>query len=489
MKPTPSPASSDKKNSSGGWIPSFSRFMPSSSSSTERTVEKQDQESKESLSDLKKRHKKELQEAWEQRDTDLDMANRRNQENMRQKENEVTKLKTEIHGKYARISRLERGLRDWEAAYNRERESASKSLNEAKQAQKKALAEANWAKGELEEERKHVRVLQQSIQDQEQTVAKAHSTAISLLARDVSSDFPDDEIRGRFREFVEGDLNDWCVEYRKRGKIAHPERAELDLREKRLLRPDNGFLPDHLQFDMTNSAAPVILLSAGLAHDLCRKLLQNPLFLAPEPWLGSTQGAGSTAAFSRQTLLEVISALPEEKTIDWRARTCELLEQVTSPNKLAMLFGAMAKDFTDTYHYLHEPLDDTGAGELARLYQEFGRFALRLARRRASIEVQGLNHRTLDQFQVMHGAMDAHSAVKLLARDTSLDKRPVCVVTWPRIVSTPVGGQVGSGGGGSASRPQNKPIVWTNAIVWVSNKPSPGDAVALSEETRPMDID
>ena len=221
-----------------------------------------------------------------------------------------------------------------------------------------------------------------------------------------------------------------------------------------------------MQFDLTSKAGPVILLSVALARDLCRKLLQKSLFLAPE--------AQSHDAGARQTLLHTVLALPQNQTVDWCIRTCELLKQVTPPNELNGLFAAMARDFADAYSYLCEPLDEDGAGKLVKLYRTFGRLALRLTKCRAVMEVQGLGDRTLDRFRVAHGAMSAHSAVKPPERDASLNGRPVCVVTWPRIVSTRVDGGQRRRGFGSSGSPA-VPIMWANAVVWVSNRPEEMD--------------
>lgn len=132
---------------------------------------------------------------------------------------------------------------------------------------------------ELSDERKHVGELKQNIKDQEQVVTKAHSTAISLLARDVSTDLPDDEIKRQLHFIFQESVYGWCVET-KVSELADPEKIKSLLESKGIMRSSN--LPEHLQFDVGDSKiGPVISLQAALGHELCQAFLNNPFFLGP----------------------------------------------------------------------------------------------------------------------------------------------------------------------------------------------------------------
>ncbi|KAK0717344.1 hypothetical protein B0T26DRAFT_802505 [Lasiosphaeria miniovina] len=139
-------------------------------------------------------------------------------------------------------------------------------------------------KKELQEERNHSAAFMKNIEAQEEIVTKAHSTAISLLARDVSSDFPDDEIKKEIRNFLQNSLFGWCADNSAR-RIAGPETAGPFLKQRGLLLRNNDDLPEHLQFDIQHNMAPVVLLQAALAHELLRSELEmaTPQAPAPEP--------------------------------------------------------------------------------------------------------------------------------------------------------------------------------------------------------------
>lgn len=426
---------------------------------------------KEEIDRLKQNHEHEISKIRDQLD-EVDVAGRRK---LRKKDDELAELQRVVHECQVTIEHLRNSENTW-----RERSAAqAEALDELERRKvdltrqlRRARAEVQSAAQELEEEKQISNHLRLDIKKQEETVTKAHATAISLLARDVSSDFPDDEIKGWFRQFLEGEFFGWCMDYRKYDHLADmdPEGANMKrhLERKGLLRRDHASLPGYLQLDLASSVAPAILLPAALAQDLCHKFLQNPLFLA------------SDDSPHHQMLVDFMSALPEEETVDWRIHTCQLLERLTPRDKLDARFAAMAQDFADTFDYLHEPLDDQGLTELVNLYRTFGRFAMRLSQRRAIVQVQDLGSPTLAEFRATRGGMEAHSSVKLLPGDTSLDGRPVCAVAWPRIISTPVVGE-----NTQASRGVGRPILWTNAVVWVSKK----DAWAEPNDNKPMGFD
>ncbi|KAK3367253.1 hypothetical protein B0T24DRAFT_651556 [Lasiosphaeria ovina] len=293
-------------------------------------------------------------------------------------------------------------------------------------------------KKELQEERNHSAALMKNIEAQEEIVTKAHSTAISLLARDVSSDFPDDEIKKQIRNFLQNSLFGWCADNSAR-RVADPETAGPFLKQRGLLLRNNDDLPEHLQFDIQHNMAPVVLLQAALAHELVSKMLLDPFFLASE--------------------LE---------TIDWRIKTCKVLEKMFPPTRRG-IFSRMAFQFVQTYGFLLRPFpgDSENASELVDVFQTFGQLALRLSKLRTNITVQGLDDpaHTLAYFHAMQGDMEAHSSIYLLPGEKRLDERPVCVVVWPRIVSEPIEWQGGTTAVAAGSKAKGSTIVWSNAVV------------------------
>lgn len=143
-------------------------------------------------------------------------------------------------------------------------------------------------------------------------------------------------------------------------------------------------------------------------------------------------------------------------------RTCEFLEAAFPPN--GDFFAQRAQAFASRYAYLLEPLDETGMAELADLYERFCWIALQLWKRKALISVEGLGEQEgLKHFLSGDGEMEAHASVQHELGSTRLDGRPIHVLVRPRIVAEPI---LNSGRSGSR-------VVWSNAVVWVSNNQGP----------------
>ncbi|KAM5349522.1 hypothetical protein ACJ41O_006027 [Fusarium nematophilum] len=296
---------------------------------------------------------------------------------------------------------------------------------------------------ELWDEQARAASLQEDIEKQEQLIDQFHSNAINLLAQDVSTGLPDDEIRRKFRAFFESeDFVGWCMEFRA-DQISDKDVAELLVKKGILAHDDN--IPGHLRLDIHGGTGALVLLQAALARSLCNKFLTDPFFLRP--------------GLSTQLTLDMdlMTEARNDFLVSWRIHTSEFLEAAFPPSP--QFFRDPAKDFATTYASLIKPLDDIGHAELASLFERFGTLALQLWRRKSSIRVQGLEDGSLRLFNSRAGDVEAHGTVHLEAGSTRLDGRPVHVLVRPRIVSEPVieGGH------------QAETIVWSSAVVWVSN--------------------
>lgn len=382
---------------------------------------------------------------------------------------------------------------------------ALEELSELKEKYKRLKDASTKHLEELEERRGYVEVLQQNISEQERVVERAHKMAVSELARNVSSDFPDGEIKAQFRT-LQNNVFDWCMDNKLERINADLGIVVAMLTQSGVLLPENGALPKHLQFDARHSTATAVLLEAALSRELCRKTLDDPFFLASRfdtaaapqaPNFAATMPGAfptasqvtldgitevSSAESWRQSLYKAASALPRPATIDWRIETCKFLEQVCPPSSPAAkrIFHAMAMDFVMKYRFLIQPLSSHSEQELVDLFENFGRLALRLSKRRTAITIEDFSYHSgsLTHFHAMHDYMEAHPAVKLLAGDGRLDGRPICVVVWPRIVSEPINKLSSNGASGSS-------VVWTSAVVWVSNKEEEGEAAEKEPKSHP----
>lgn len=128
---------------------------------------------------------------------------------------------------------------------------------------------------ELQGEKSLIEELRQNIEKEERVVAKAHQNAISLLARDVSSDFPDDQVKAGFKDLFDR-CSEWCY-YNRAEAIRNVEEVRGFLLTSGIV-DDSGF-PEHLRFNMMHNTATSVLLQALLAKTLCGTFLKDPFFL------------------------------------------------------------------------------------------------------------------------------------------------------------------------------------------------------------------
>ncbi|CAM1511903.1 Fc.00g094160.m01.CDS01 [Cosmosporella sp. VM-42] len=302
----------------------------------------------------------------------------------------------------------------------------------------------------------------QTILANESVVTKAHATIVSVLASDVSMDFPDDMVKTQLQRFFQGDFLSWCADMSIR-EISDPSKVEDHMRHIGLINSSQSYseAAPYLKLDLhsPDGSASFLLLQAALSNTLCRLFLTDPYFLIQ----------GSSRHSSLVEFEEVFSAAQRDDAIGWRVKTVELLQQSIHLREDGFIDSA--RDFAQEFSFLLQKLDKEAEEDLMHLFSDFAGLALRLWKKNTTIHVPPMSHFAQDGFQLKPDIMEADgAAVSVLGG--RLSGRPIGVMTRPLIVSEPVVRQ---------GQPKEE-VIWSKAGVWVSGLEEEGEELV----DRPM---
>jgi hypothetical protein len=123
----------------------------------------------------------------------------------------------------------------------------------------------------------------QEILKKTELINVAQAKLMSSMAKEVSTEYPDDIIRSELRSFFEGDFFSWCADTCT-FEIAKPKATAKRLRARNILNEASSYkkAPAHLQFDINapDGEASLPVLQAALSTELCSRYLADPFFLA-----------------------------------------------------------------------------------------------------------------------------------------------------------------------------------------------------------------
>lgn len=303
---------------------------------------------------------------------------------------------------------------------------------------------------ELRQEKDFATKLIADIKEQEEVVINANNAAVSLWARNVSGDLPDDTIRRELQLFFDGDFQDWCRDNSVE-QINDQQKLAGRLARRSIMSGVQN--PSHLRIDMSNAVAPAVLLQAALPASLCQDFLANSLIT-----LGQLLREGLGHSLRDIEAEFRFSGVERDEVTAWKRHTLQLLGKALALRHKDFL--PWAEGFISLLHGLiQDPKAHHIAVDLAQLAEQFARLILKIETLDMTIESMGLSHFENISFQSSSYEMTADTAVNLQPGDRKLDGRPIIVVTRPLITSL-----LNAGG----SKPA-EPVVLLKASVWVSN--------------------
>ncbi|KAH0499220.1 hypothetical protein TgHK011_006425 [Trichoderma gracile] len=182
--------------------------------------------------------------------------------------------------------------REWiEILQERRKEDAARVRNLTKHTENMEAIVCSL-RGDLSKAEDKVAALEKTVAENEAIIAKAHATAVTTLAGDVSRGLTDDMVREDLKKFFQTDFFSWCADL----CVERIDYEALVAGEHKLL--DAGVLnsnhhyrngPECLKFNvnMPDGRSPLVLLQAVLASRLCGLFLSDAYFLAEEQPIGS----------------------------------------------------------------------------------------------------------------------------------------------------------------------------------------------------------
>jgi hypothetical protein len=313
----------------------------------------------------------------------------------------------------------------------------------------------------------------QEIMAKAELINVAQAKLVSCMANDVSTEYPDDMVRSELRSFFEGDFFSWCADMCTI-RIAEPEAVAERLRVQNILNGSPSYVnaPTHLQFDINapDGEASLPALKAALSAELCYRYLADPFFLAMgvsdaqnihrglhDTWRIFAQGKRRWHRNSGRALLTLIRGA-ENDSIEWRIKTMATLESIYPLSKDTVICAVLefARDFGCLFD-----ADEDASEDLVGIFFNFANLALKIWKRRTTIEVEFLPHLAKDGFRGNADLMEAEAGAASLLSPASLEGRPIALLCRPRIISKPVVKH--------PTQPRTE-ITWLKAVAWVSTK-------------------
>lgn len=136
---------------------------------------------------------------------------------------------------------------------------------------------------DLQKAHEEVAVLTKAVTENEAIITRAHATAISTLADNVSRKITDDMIREELNKFLQTDVLSWCADLCT-GRILDEDAALSKLLQVGIINNSESYLksPEYLKFTVNtpDGSGPFLLLKAALVHRLCYLYLCDAYFLA-----------------------------------------------------------------------------------------------------------------------------------------------------------------------------------------------------------------
>jgi hypothetical protein len=150
----------------------------------------------------------------------------------------------------------------------------------------------------------------------------------------------------------------------------------------------------------------------------------------------------------------------ESDAIEWRIKTLAILESMYPLSKHTV--ASAVEDFSRDFGCLFDG-DEEASEDLVSIFYNFASLALKLWKRRTTIEVQFLQQLAKDGFRGDTDLMAAEAGVASLLDPASLKGRPIALLYRPRIVSKHVVKD--------PTQPRTE-TTWLKAVAWVSSKES-----------------
>ncbi|KAL6696355.1 hypothetical protein J3F84DRAFT_373780 [Trichoderma pleuroticola] len=312
---------------------------------------------------------------------------------------------------------------------------------------------------ELKKAHEEVTVLRKTVAENEAIVTRAHATAISTLAGNVSRGMTDEMIREELKKFLQTDVLSWCADLCTE-KILDEDAALHTLLQEGIINSSESYLksPEYLKFTINtpNGSGPLVLLQAALVHRLCYLYLGDAYFLAEELHTESNN------RYNLRQLEQHFGQMQPIAAIDWRVQTVECLER--SVPIMNEHLQREAQIFAKEHRFLlSETYDQEAHQDLVQIFASFASLALKLWKTRTNIKWYSMNGFGELYFQPGHPSIEVEQS--LMSRmGRQLNGRPIGLFIHPMI--------------GSQSLSKNdkvEEVVWLKALAWVSDKYEPMD--------------
>ncbi|QYS98756.1 hypothetical protein H0G86_005920 [Trichoderma simmonsii] len=310
---------------------------------------------------------------------------------------------------------------------------------------------------ELKRAHEEVTVLKKAVTENEAIINRAHATAISTLAGNVSRGITDDMIREELKRFLQTDFLSWCADLCTE-KIIDEQAALHKFLQDGIINKRESYLksPEYLKFTLNtpDGSGPFVLLQAVLIHRLCHLYLCDAYFLAKE--LHSKSNNRSNLC----QLERIFGQTQPNAAIDWRIQTVECLEKsVPIVNENLQREVQM---FVEDYKFLlSEIYDHEAHQDLVQIFADFAKLALKMWKTQTNIKWYDLNSFEEPHFQPGDPWIEVdHSLMSRMGRH--LNGRPIGLLIHPMITSQ-----------SPSKSDKMEEVVWLKALAWVSDKDEP----------------
>lgn len=136
---------------------------------------------------------------------------------------------------------------------------------------------------DLQKAHEEVTLLRKAVTENEAIITRAHETAISTLADNVSRKITDDMVREELNKFLQTDVLSWCADLCTE-RVLDEDAALSKLLQVGLINNSESYLEsaEYLKFTVNtpDGSGPFLLLKAALIHRLCYLYLCDAYFLA-----------------------------------------------------------------------------------------------------------------------------------------------------------------------------------------------------------------
>ncbi|KAH6606449.1 hypothetical protein Trco_005602 [Trichoderma cornu-damae] len=294
---------------------------------------------------------------------------------------------------------------------------------------------------DLDGAHRQVAALMKTVAENEAIITRAHSTAVSTLAGNVSRSITDDLIREELKKFFQNDFFSWCAELSAES-VVDGNAALRKLREAGVINNSDRYWdgPEYLRFsiDSPDGSSPFVLLQAALAKRLCFLFLNDAYFLA-----GESNDRRRLRKFEQHFSQECLE------------NSVPITEQYIQREVQA---------FVEEYEFLlrTDSYDEEANRDLAQIFADFAILSLKLWKTRVNIEwcdSTGFGNSIFD-----YGSpwMEVDQTLVSTKGGSRLSGRPVGLIIRPLIVAKP-----------PTKEDRAEEVVWLKALAWVSSEEEP----------------